>query len=86
MQIETVWNKIRLHEGETFYKIRGGAYTYTVCNDFLVVNGIKGARITKNTIAKALHVINPTPRKIELAGCWGPSYVYGIITDKRITG
>ena len=86
MNIEPVWNKIRLHEGEIFYKTRGGVYTYTVCGDFLVVNGIEGGRITKNTLAKALNVINPTPRKIELAGCWGSSYVYGIITDERING
>ena len=86
MNIEIIWNNIRKYEGETFHKIRGGAYTYTVCGDILVVNGIKGGRITKNNLAKALNVTNPTPRKLELAGCWGPSYVYGIITDKRITG
>ena len=86
MHIEAIWDNIKLHEGKTFYKARGGAYTYAVYSDFLVVNGIKGGRITKNTLAKALNVINPTPRKIALAGCWGSSYVYGIITDKRITG
>ena len=86
MHTETIWNNIKLHEGKTFYKARGGAYTYTVYSDFLVINGIKGGKITKNTLAKALNVINPTPRKIELAGCWGSSYVYGIITDKRIMG
>ena len=84
MHIETIWNNIELHEGKTFYEARGGAYT--VYSDFLVINGIKGGRITKNTLSKAMNVINPTPRKIELAGCWGSSYVYGIITDKRITG
>ena len=84
MHIQTVWNNIILHEGEPFYKIRGGEYTYTVCGDLLVINGIKGGRITKNTLAKALNITNPTPRKIELAGCWAPSYIYGIITDKRI--
>ena len=86
MDIETVWNKIRLHEGEIFYKKKGGAYTYTVCGDFLIVNGIKGGRVTKANLAKALSVIDPTPRNFELAGCWGPSYVYGIITDERIKG
>ena len=84
MNIETILNKIKLHEGEIFSKKRGGAYTYTVCDDFLVVDGIKGAKITKCILAKALSVTNPTPRKIDLAGCWGSSYVYGIITDNRI--
>ena len=86
MNIEAVWSKIKLCEGETFYKIRGGEYTYTVYGDFLMVDGIKASRITKNALAKALEITDPTPRKIELAGCWGPSYIYGIITDKRIIG
>ncbi len=86
MNIETVWNNIKLYEGETFYKKRGGKYTYSVYGDLLIIDGIKSGRITKNTLAKALDITNPTPRKIELAGCWAPSYIYGIITDKRIRG
>lgn len=86
MDIETVWKNIQLCEGETFYTIRGEKYTYSVYGDLLMVDGIKAGRITKNTLAKALNINNPTPRKIELAGCWAPSYIYGIITDKRIKG
>ena len=84
MNIETIWKNIRLCEGETFYKMRGGEYTYSVYGDSIMIDGIKSGRITKNTLAKALNINNPTPRKIELAGCWAPSYIYGIITDKRI--
>ena len=84
MNIETIWNNIKLNEGEIFYKKRGGEYTYTVYNDFIMVDGIKGSRITKNTFAKAIKIENPTPQKISLEGCRGPSYIYGIITDKRI--
>ena len=86
MNIETVWNNIKRHEGEIFFKKRGGKYTYTVHNDVVIIDGIKAGRITKSTLSKALSVPNPTPRKIELAGCWGPSYIYGIIVDKRIRG
>ena len=86
MNIDTVWNKIKFYEGEVFYKIRGGEYTYTVCDNVIVVDGIKSGRIDKNALAKALSIHNPTPKKIELAGCWAPSYIYGIITDKRIKG
>ena len=84
MNIETVWNNIKLYEGEIFYKIKGGEYKYTVYNDFIIINGVKASRITKSTFAKAIEIENPTPQKIGLAGCWGPSYIYGIITDKRI--
>ena len=86
MNIETLWKNIKLYEGETFYKIRGGEYTYTIDDETILVNEIKGGRITKSSLAKALTIQNPTPRKIELAGCWAPSYIYGIITDKRIKG
>ena len=85
MNIETVWNTIKGHAGETFYKRRGGTYTYSIYNDVIIVDGIKAGRITKSTLEKALNIPNPTPKTIELAGCWAPSYIYGIITDKRIT-
>ncbi|MBR5135048.1 MAG: hypothetical protein IKV35_05565 [Clostridia bacterium] len=85
MNIETIWNNVKLHEGETFYKKRGDEYTYSISNDVVIVNEIKGGRITKSALAKALTLPNPTPRKIELAGCWAPSYIYGLITDSRIT-
>ena len=86
MNIETIWKNIRLCEGETFYKIRGGEYTYIIEDDVIIINEIKGGRITKSSLEKAITLHNPTPRKIGLAGCWGPSYIYGIITDKRIKG
>ena len=86
MNIETVWNNIKLYEGETFYTKRGREYTYSVYSDFLMVNEIKSGRITKNSLVKTLNVDDPTPGKIGLAGCWGNPYIYGIITDKRIKG
>ena len=84
MNIETIWNKIKLYEGEPFHKIRGGEYTYTVCGDMIIIDGINAGRITKNTLAKALNIPNPTPK--DLAGFWAPYYIYGIITDERIKG
>ena len=32
----------------------------------------------------AITIDNPTPSKIKSENIWGPSYVYGIITDERI--
>ncbi len=85
MNIEIVWNRIKQLEGETFYTITGKPYSYIVKNDCLIIQNIKGGRIKKDSIEKALQIVNPIPSKIESAGCWGPSYIYGIITDKRIT-
>ncbi len=84
MNIEIIWNNIKKHEGETFHTITGIEYEYVIYNDFLLINNLKSRRITKNIIAKAMRIANPTPRKIALEGCRGPSYIYGIITDKRI--
>jgi hypothetical protein len=50
----------------------------------LTIEDIKGSNIKKGYIEKAIQIDNPTPKKIKLEGCWGPSYIYGIITDKRI--
>lgn len=86
MNIEVVWNKIKQYEGEEFYTIRGKSYKYIVYDDFLMIENIKGSRITKSYIEKAFRIENPTPKKIELEGCWGPSYIYGIVTDERIRG
>ena len=86
MNLETVWNNIKQNEGETFYTITGKLYRYVVYTDFLLVNNLKSRKITKESMSKALEIENPTPKKIESAGCWAPSYIYGIITDKRIKG
>ena len=86
MNVETVWHTIKQNEGETFYTITGKPYRYVVYTDFLLVNNLKSRKITKDSMSKALKIENPTPRKIGLEGCWGNSYIYGIITDKRIKG
>ena len=84
MHIETLWNNIKRCEGETFYTTTGKPYKYVVYNDYIMVENVKGSRITKDNLAKAITIKNPTPSKIALAGCWGPSYICGIITDKRV--
>lgn len=84
MNPETIWNNIKLYEGETFFTVTGKSYSYVVYSDFLLVNNLKSRRITKESISKATKIEHPTPKKIELEGCWGSSYIYGILTDKRI--
>ena len=86
MNIETVWNNIKRHEGEAFCTITGIEYEYVVYTDYLLVNDLKSRRITKGMIEKAIAIDNPTPKKIELEGCRGPSYIWGIIAYTRITG
>ena len=47
MNIETIWNKIKLYEGETFRTVRGIEYTYEVNEDYILINDDKKRRITK---------------------------------------
>ena len=84
MNIETIWSNIKSNEGETFRTIRGVEYTYVVVEDYIFINNDKKRRITKDSIKTAITINNPSPSKIQKQGIWGPSYVWGIITDKRI--
>ena len=82
--VEIVWSNILRCENETFKTVRGISYTYIVDGDCIKINGDKRRTIAKDDIAKALMIVNPRPSKIQDEGIWGPSYVYGIITDSRI--
>lgn len=84
MNIETIWNNIKSNEGETFRTIRGVEYTYVVVEDYILINNDKKRRITKDSIKTAITINNPSSSKIQKQGILGPSYVWGIITDKRI--
>ena len=84
MDIEKVWNNIKSHEGETFRTVRGIEFTYVVVEDYILINDDKKRRITKDSIKTAITINNHSPSKIKQEGIWGPSYVCGIITDKRI--
>ena len=84
MNIETIWNNIKSNEGEAFRTIRGVEYTYVVVEDYILINNDKKRRITKDSIKTAITINNPSSSKIQKQGIWGPSYVWGLITDKRI--
>ena len=84
MNIETVWKNINTCEGEIFKTVRGVKYTYVVYTDYILINDDKRRKITKTSLKEALEIDTPSPSKIQSANIWGPSYVYGIITDKRI--
>ena len=84
MNVEIIWNNICRCEGEAFYTVRNKEYDYVVKDDCILVKNDSRKRITKADFEKALSIHNPTWSKIESEGIWGPSYVLGIITDKRI--
>lgn len=82
--INIIWANILRNENEIFRTVTGKSYTYIVKNDFILINNDRRRRITREEIARTLLIENPSPSKIKSEGIWGPSYVYGIITDNRI--
>ena len=84
VSIDTVWDNIVKNEGESFEMVRKKSYTYTVGNDFILINNDKRRKIKREKIALALKLEVLSPSQIQSNGIWGPSYVYGIITDNRI--
>ena len=83
--IDRFWSKICENEGETFFTPKHKKpYTYTVKNDYIIINNDSRRKITKTHLEKAMLIANPIPSKLADEGIWGPSYVCGIITDSRI--
>ena len=82
--IDRVWKNICKYEGETFHTIRNIEYKYVVKEDYILINNDPRRKIKKSAIEKAIRIENPTPSKINKENIWGPSYVYGMITDRRI--
>ena len=82
-KIDRIWANICKHEGETFFtQKRKKPYTYVIKDNFIIINNnAKRGRITKEMLESALLIENPIPSKI---GGWAPSYICGIITDRRI--
>ena len=82
--IDKVWANICKHEGDVFHTVKNKGYTYVVKDNYILINNDSRRKITRTNLSKALEIQNPTCSKIGNAGIWGPSYVYGVITDDRI--
>ena len=84
--IETVWQNILAHEGETFYTVSGLPFTYVVENNNRIrpyrENSEKWA-LTKQVFEKALTYSDFFGKDFNKE-IIGPSYVRGILEDSRI--
>ena len=83
VSINTVWLRIRKHEGETFRTKRGLPFTYEVAH-----NTLKHTR-TEMPIAKEAFAIVLQHVPLDGPGdvpkhVMGPSYVWAILHDRRI--
>ena len=62
-----IWDKAKLHEGEIFKTVRGIEYFYVAFNDYILINGDKKRRITKDMFDMSIRITNPTPAKLQKA-------------------
>lgn len=81
---EYVWSLINKYSGEKFYQIRGGEFTYEVKGNCVVPNRTN-VQISKASFDEAVKLL-PLPNTVPLQHLRGPSYVYAILMDSRISG
>jgi hypothetical protein len=81
IDIEIVWSRIKHHEDEVFYQIRGKEFTFTITGNYL--NPPTNRIIPKSDFKKALEFI-PLSDTTKIQNLQGPSYIYAILMDKRI--
>lgn len=81
MDFEKIWERIKHHEGETFYTIRGCECTYEVHDTYLKLLNTNRS-IPKWQLAEAASKKNLTPSSIQ--SFMAPSYIVAILNDERI--
>ncbi len=82
MNIEVVWDNICKNEGKAFRQIRGKEFTYTVKGNCIGLS-TTNYNIAKSTFEKALEFM-PLENTVPIQHLSAPSYLYAILTDKRI--
>lgn len=80
--IDEVWNRIVANEGETFYQIRGGEFTYKVKGNLIILSRTNRS-VAKSVFEKALELV-PLENTTPVQRLQAPSYLYAILTDERI--
>jgi hypothetical protein len=83
MSFDVVWSRIQAHQGEVFHQVRGGEFTY-----YLSGQAVRPDRtnrlLPRSQFEKALKRF-PVGGPGDLYDLQGPSYLYAILTDERIS-
>lgn len=82
--IDTVWYRIIAYSGAAFHPGRGRSFTYSVSGDTVYLDTTL-KNLSRSQIAVALTRM-PLSHPVQLSDLDGPSYMYAILTDPRITG
>jgi hypothetical protein len=81
-RIDTVWQRIVANEGQTFHKIRGQPFTYTVHGNSIslsTTNQLVGITVFENAL-----VFVPLANTVPVQHLRAPSFLYAILMDERI--
>lgn len=84
MDINTLWNKIAEHEGETFTTVTGLPFSYKLVSENAICTSRTIYSLTKRNFEKALSLF-PVDKPGDISKIIrGGSYVFSIITDNRM--
>jgi len=82
-EFESAWRRIEGHAGETFTQIRGGKFTYEVLGSNLRPDRTN-RNLPRSDFEKAFAMC-PLPNTVPVQHLQGPSYLYAILMDRRIS-
>ena len=78
-----VWSRIKEHEGDTFKTITGLEFSYSIDGDSIIPSRTDW-NIPKSHVGKSLERV-PLKDTTEIKDLMGPSYLWGILNDERIS-
>jgi hypothetical protein len=79
-----VWQKIEHHAGKPFWTVRGELFNYTVKGQ--VLRNSRTPRNIPKTDFKKAYAVWPVSGPGAIANLQGPSYIWAILKNPRITG
>lgn len=80
---ETIWERIKQHKKEEFHQIRGQSFTYEIIHD-VVVPSTTNQHLAKSQFKRAAELL-PLKNTVPVQHLRGPSYLYAILMDPRIS-
>lgn len=85
-QFDEFWTILLNHQGETFYTVRKLPFTYQIIDDcFVSSRPAKMPKVPKDMVKQAYEMW-PVEAPVQFSenGILAPSYLFGVMNDKRI--
>lgn len=80
---DLIWRRIQDHAGETFHQKRAGQFRYRVYGGTVCPDRTNRAALPRSDFQRAFDR-SPLKRPGELQDLQGPSYLWAVLTDRRI--